>query len=247
MRRNTAGVLLKTIGNKGYLNILRNSGFLCELYLTKWTGKRNDNSILKNNTSIFPCPVSSSNFFSSFNKSLLYDLSKKTILVSHYSTERDNDSSKVCNITQPTKKMSIFQKMKQLYRDYWKIFIPVHVVTSIGWAGIFWMAAKNGVDVIQIMEYLHLSEKYIELIKNSNAGDFAVTYALYKIFTPLRYAVTVGGTTLAIKSLEKYGYHHLIRPANKTTTSSSQSSSLHKETTSSAISTKSFTEEQRKN
>lgn len=65
------------------------------------------------------------------------------------------------------------------------------------------------------MEYLHLSEKYIELIKNSNAGDFAVTYALYKVFTPIRYTVTVGGTTLAIKSIKKLGYLHLIRPSAK--------------------------------
>lgn len=41
MRRNTAGVLLKTIANSRYLNSLRNSGYLCELNLTKWTRKRN--------------------------------------------------------------------------------------------------------------------------------------------------------------------------------------------------------------
>lgn len=60
------------------------------------------------------------------------------------------------------------------------------------------------------MEYIHLSEKYIDLIKNSNAGDYAVTYALYKIFTPLRYTVTVGGTTLMIKTL---GYQKSKRRA----------------------------------
>ncbi|XP_044005596.1 protein FAM210A [Aphidius gifuensis] len=220
MRRNTAGVLLKTIGHSGYLNSLRNSGYLCELNLTKWTKKRNDSSILKKNNSIFSCPISSSNFCSLFEKSLVHDLSDRRIIVSHYSTESDNDKSKVCNTTQPKKKISIFQKMKQLYRDYWKILIPVHIVTSV----------------------FH-GEKYIQLMKNSNAGDFAVTYALYKVFTPLRYTVTVGGTTLAIKSIEKLGYQHLIRPSIKTTTSSSESSSSHKETPSSSTSTKCLTED----
>jgi len=39
---------------------------------------------------------------------------------------------------------------------------------------------------------MNFSEKYVDLIRNSSAGNWAVTYALYKIFTPLRYTVTVG-------------------------------------------------------
>lgn len=42
------------------------------------------------------------------------------------------------------------------------------------------------------MEKLHFSEKYIEALRGSSAGYWAVAYALYKIFTPLRYMVTVG-------------------------------------------------------
>lgn len=37
-----------------------------------------------------------------------------------------------------------------------------------------------------------MPEKYIDMIRNSDAGNWAVTYALYKVFTPLRYTVTVG-------------------------------------------------------
>lgn len=37
-------------------------------------------------------------------------------------------------------------------------------------------------------------------------GYLAVAYALYKISTPLRYTVTLGGTTVSINYLKKWGY-----------------------------------------
>lgn len=59
-------------------------------------------------------------------------------------------------------------------------------------SGFLFFFFFSGVDVIDLMEYVHMPQKYIDIIKNSNAGHWAVTYALYKIFTPLRYTVTVG-------------------------------------------------------
>lgn len=37
-------------------------------------------------------------------------------------------------------------------------------------------------------------------------GYLAISYAMYKIATPLRYTVTLGGTTLSIKYLREWGY-----------------------------------------
>lgn len=37
-------------------------------------------------------------------------------------------------------------------------------------------------------------------------GYIAISYALYKIATPLRYTVTLGGTTISIKYLKDWGY-----------------------------------------
>lgn len=54
------------------------------------------------------------------------------------------------------------------------------------------MRIFSGVDIVQLLEYLNFSEKYVDLVRNSSAGNWAITYALYKIFTPLRYTVTIG-------------------------------------------------------
>ncbi|XP_015510855.1 protein FAM210A isoform X1 [Neodiprion lecontei] len=118
-----------------------------------------------------------------------------------------NQPNKDCNTTStPVQQLTVFQKMKRMTKDYWYVLIPVHVVTSAGWVLIFYVAAKNSVDVIWILEKLHVSEKYIEALRGSSAGFWAIVYALYKIFTPLRYMVTVGGTTLGIRYLRKMGY-----------------------------------------
>ncbi|XP_017788851.1 PREDICTED: angiotensin-converting enzyme-like [Habropoda laboriosa] len=111
--------------------------------------------------------------------------------------------------TEPVKKQSVFQKMKQMTKDYWHVLIPVHVVTSLGWVGLFYVTITNGVDIARIMELLHVNQKYIDTVRNSSAGNWTLTYILYKIFTPLRYTVTIGCTTMAIRRLSKSG---LVKP-----------------------------------
>jgi hypothetical protein len=43
-------------------------------------------------------------------------------------------------------KVSLFQRFKQMYKDYWYVLIPVHVVTSIGWTGIFYYSVKKYIN-----------------------------------------------------------------------------------------------------
>ncbi|XP_033209539.1 protein FAM210A isoform X2 [Belonocnema kinseyi] len=118
--------------------------------------------------------------------------------VRNYTTETPKKES-----TEP--KPSIFQRMKQMSKDYWHILIPVHVATSLVWISIFYIAVKNGVDIGEIFKYLNLSETYVEKIRNSKAGHWAVAYALFKVCTPIRYTVTIGGTTMTIRYFNKWG------------------------------------------
>ncbi|CAK9812776.1 Protein FAM210A [Anthophora plagiata] len=110
---------------------------------------------------------------------------------------------------EPVKKQSVFAKMKQMTKDYWHVLIPVHVITSLGWVALFYATITNGVDIVKIMELLHFNQKYIDMVRNSSAGNWALTYVLYKIFTPLRYTVTIGCTTMAIRRLSKSG---IVKP-----------------------------------
>ncbi|CAH1390463.1 unnamed protein product [Nezara viridula] len=138
-----------------------------------------------------------------------------TVAKVFYCSKKPSECDDLKKENEPTKKMSIFQKFKAMYRDYWYVLVPVHLVTSAIWFGSFYYTARSGVDIASIAEMMHLSDSTVEKIRaNSNtlAGHLAVSYLLYKIFTPLRYTVTVGGTTISINYLKKWGY---IKPMPK--------------------------------
>lgn len=93
-----------------------------------------------------------------------------------------------------------------MYKEYWYVLVPVHCVTSVFWFGGFYYAATTGVDVIAALEYIGVSEKLITPVRDSSLGHIATAYLLYKIATPARYTVTLGGTTVSIKYLVQWGY-----------------------------------------
>uniref|UniRef100_A0A146LGA8 Protein FAM210A n=1 Tax=Lygus hesperus TaxID=30085 RepID=A0A146LGA8_LYGHE len=105
-------------------------------------------------------------------------------------------------------KPSLYQRFKAMYKDYWYVLIPVHVVTSCMWFGAFFYTAQSGFDIAGAIEFLNLSEETMDKVRhsaNSTAGHLTLAYLLYKIFTPLRYTVTLGGTTYSIKFLTARG------------------------------------------
>lgn len=102
--------------------------------------------------------------------------------------------------------MGLFAKFKHMYKQYWYVLIPVHVLTSIGWFGGFYYLSKSGVDVPALLQYMHLSETIIEKVQGSDMGHYAIAYLCYKVATPIRYALTLGGTTVSIKYLVQWGH-----------------------------------------
>lgn len=40
-------------------------------------------------------------------------------------------------------KLSLFARFKQMYKDYYYVLIPVHIVTSIAWFGGFYQTSKR--------------------------------------------------------------------------------------------------------
>lgn len=112
-------------------------------------------------------------------------------------------------------KLGLFARFKKMYKEYWYVLVPVHCVTSVFWFGGFYYASKSGVDVIAILESMGVSQKLIDPVRDSSLGHIAVGYLLYKIATPARYTVTLGGTTLSIKYLVQWGYIKPMPSKNK--------------------------------
>ncbi|XP_065201883.1 uncharacterized protein C18orf19 homolog A [Planococcus citri] len=139
----------------------------------------------------------------------------------HYSTSdktaSENTEKKSTDVKTEEKPPSLLQRFKQMYRDYWYVLVPVHLVTSAFWFSSFYYLAKSGVDVASLLESIGAGEKLVEKLRNGNStmGYIAIAYALYKISTPVRYTVTLGGTTISIKYLKDWGYIKPIPPKDK--------------------------------
>ncbi|XP_022343191.2 uncharacterized protein LOC111136550 [Crassostrea virginica] len=118
--------------------------------------------------------------------------------------------------------LSIFQRFKKTYKEHGKVLVGVHVATSLVWYGSFYLILSSGFDlagflesvdwnerVVKPLEYVNIEvsleriEKFVQVLKNS--GNYAGAYLMYKIATPARYTVTLGGTNIAIKYLRKSG------------------------------------------
>lgn len=118
-------------------------------------------------------------------------------------------SSKAANKTDSAAKESspgLLRRFHQTYKEHGKILVCVHLVTSAVWAGIFYFAAVRGVDVVPLLKSLGASERIILPFTKPGVELAAVTYLLYKLATPLRYTVTIGGTHLSVKYLRRWGY-----------------------------------------
>ncbi|KAJ8013328.1 hypothetical protein DPEC_G00052130 [Dallia pectoralis] len=104
------------------------------------------------------------------------------------------------------KSIGLVQRFKKTFKQYGKVMIPVHLLTSTVWFGTFYYAAMKGVNVVPFLELIGFPEKVVGLLKNSSGGNALTAYAMYKIATPARYTVTLGGTSLSVKYLRKHGY-----------------------------------------
>lgn len=124
----------------------------------------------------------------------------------HYGTSTQPQPEKTPEEVKKIKKAGLIQRFKEMARDYWYVLLPVHAATSIIWFGGFYYAVSSGVDVLGWIESLELSDKIMAPLRKSGAGYFALAFACYKVVSPLRYAVTLGGATFAIKKLTTMGW-----------------------------------------
>ncbi|KAM4735027.1 protein FAM210A-like isoform 1-T2 [Anableps anableps] len=104
------------------------------------------------------------------------------------------------------KSIGLFQRFKKTFKQYGKVMIPVHLATSSVWFGTFYYAAMKGVNVVPFLEMIGFPESLVGLLRDSSSGYALTAYAMYKIATPARYAVTLGGTSLSVQYLRKHSY-----------------------------------------
>ncbi|XP_046356569.2 uncharacterized protein C18orf19 homolog A-like [Haliotis rufescens] len=164
----------------------------------------------------------SQGLFSPFSKQSVLDT--LPVGVSHFSTshklvanEKGTDETKTQKVGEEKddSTLTVFQRFKKTYREHGKILIGVHCVTSVVWFGSFYMAAVSGVDIVPLMEQLGLSETLIKPFRAGGLGFVALAYLMYKLATPARYTLTLGGTNMAIRYMRRSGKMEPIAEGEK--------------------------------
>nr|BAE34986.1 unnamed protein product [Mus musculus] len=132
-------------------------------------------------------------------------LSKRVLSSSSTSQETPSEKKEETDPLQD-KSISLYQRFKKTFRQYGKVLIPVHLITSGIWFGTFYYATIKGVNVIPFLEVIGLPDSIVDILKNSQSGNALTAYAMFKIATPARYTVTLGGTSFTVKYLRSHGY-----------------------------------------
>ncbi|GAA6073845.1 uncharacterized protein C18orf19 homolog A, partial [Tachysurus ichikawai] len=76
--------------------------------------------------------------------------------------------------------MGLAQRFKRTFKQYGKVMIPVHLLTSCMWFGGFYYAAMKGVNLVPFLEHIGLPDKLLKLLENSQSGNALTAYAMYK-------------------------------------------------------------------
>ncbi|XP_021348165.1 protein FAM210A-like isoform X2 [Mizuhopecten yessoensis] len=105
------------------------------------------------------------------------------------------------NVEKPAEQLTLIQRFKKTYKEHGKVLVAVHVLTSCVWFGSFYAVVDSGVDIVAMLEWMGFSETITNPFKSSSMGNVALAYLMYKLATPARYTVTIGGTNMAIKHL----------------------------------------------
>merc|ERR1711915_940347 len=99
----------------------------------------------------------------------------------------------------------VMARFKQMLKDYWYIIIPVEIGTSIIWdAGIF-LSLKSGVDLVNILSSIGVSEENLAKLPaaGGDAGYHALAFVCYKIISPIRHGLSLGISAAVVSGLEK--------------------------------------------
>ncbi|KAF6208431.1 hypothetical protein GE061_016887 [Apolygus lucorum] len=107
------------------------------------------------------------------------------------------------------RKESTVRKVKILFSRYWYVVIPVYLILDVSSASIFYLLLTSGFDLVRIMKLFNMDEQSIEKVEKKTktaAGRLAIVFILLKLTAPIRYALTLALSTLAIGYLGKMGF-----------------------------------------
>ncbi|CAL1274374.1 unnamed protein product [Larinioides sclopetarius] len=129
-----------------------------------------------------------------------------------YSNESKYDppqnSTKKTESVQESSAVKVNQRtrLKQAVRDYGATIIVFHVAISLTSLGLCYLAISNGVDVVRMLTYLGFSDSLISSKVAVGGSTFVVSYAVHKLFAPVRIGITLSVAPFIVRYLRRINW-----------------------------------------
>lgn len=96
-------------------------------------------------------------------------------------------------------------KLKYFAKRYGYIVIPVYIFVYLSFLFGLYCLVKSGVDIINLVEKLHLPSTIVNKVKNTppEASALLTAFLLNKLCGPIRLILVLGGTQVSIKMLQR--------------------------------------------
>ncbi|CAG9858964.1 unnamed protein product [Phyllotreta striolata] len=107
--------------------------------------------------------------------------------------------------TQPAP-LSLREKLKKAVKEYGSIVIVFHVGISLISLGTCYLLVSAGLDVPALFTYFGLKDWFSNNEIASSAGTFAISYAVHKVFAPVRIGITLVSVPFIVRYLRKIGF-----------------------------------------
>lgn len=127
-------------------------------------------------------------------------------------TVQTTNSPSILHLTQvkyyssDQKPLSAAQKLKKAVAEYGTTVIVFHIGISLISLGSCYLLVSTGLDVQKLLVTLKLDDwAKGNTMLVSNAGTFAVAYAIHKVFAPVRMGITLGSVPFIVRYLRQKG------------------------------------------
>ncbi|XP_064467223.1 protein FAM210B, mitochondrial-like [Ornithodoros turicata] len=104
-------------------------------------------------------------------------------------------------------KMTAKQRLKNTVKEYGSTIVVFHIILSVSSFAACYLVVSSGVDVaaLALKMGLDLEGLSAKIHIPASSGTFVLTYALYKIFSPLRLALTLTVAPFIVRHLRRVG------------------------------------------
>uniref|UniRef100_A0A8D0GA82 Family with sequence similarity 210 member B n=1 Tax=Sphenodon punctatus TaxID=8508 RepID=A0A8D0GA82_SPHPU len=109
-------------------------------------------------------------------------------------------------IGEDEKKPNKSQQLKKVFKEYGAVGVSFHIGISLMSLGIFYVAISSGVDMTAILFKLGFSEAVVQSKMAAGTSTFVLSYAIHKLFAPVRISITLVSVPLLVRYFRKIGF-----------------------------------------